>query len=107
MTTKTPPAATHQQPPDEKFWVKYSPHHELPISGLASLTWHTLAVVLVVVVAWVVSRGGPADVPIEVIQLGTSGGGGSPTGVGNGPGDGRAGGLVEAASKNELPDDAK
>jgi len=105
MATKTPPAATQQQPPDEKFWVKYSPHHELPISGLASLAWHTLAVVLVVVVAWVASRGGPDDMPVEVIQF-AGGGGGSPNGVGSGPGDGRVGGPVEAATKNELPADA-
>ena len=22
-------------PPDEKFWVRYSPHHEAPLSGVS------------------------------------------------------------------------
>jgi hypothetical protein len=109
MATKAPPApvAKQNQPPDEKFWVKYSPHHELPISGMASLAWHTLAVVLIVAVAWVVAHNSRDDMPIEMIQLGNPGGGGGPNGVGNGPGDGRTtAGLVEAA-RSELPADAK
>jgi hypothetical protein len=106
MATKTAsPTAKQPQPPDEKFWVKYSQHHELPISGIASLAWHTLAIVLIVVVALVVSRNSADDMPIEAIQWG--GGGGNPAGIGNGPGDGRTtAGLVEAAP-NELPADAK
>src|SRR5262245_30598210 len=99
MATKSPPPVPQPQakPPDEKFWVKYSPHHELPISGLASLAWHTLAVVLVVVVAWVAFKTKSEDMPIEMVQIGAGGGGGSPRGVGDGPGDGRtSAGLVEA-----------
>src|SRR3954453_14221108 len=110
MATKTPPRPSaptkSNQLPDEKFWVKYSPHHELPISGMASLAWHTMAIVLIVLVAWVVSSRSHDDMPIEVIQFG--GGGGNTAGAGNGPGIGRTGNpLVEAANANELPADAK
>ncbi|HEY1379104.1 MAG TPA: hypothetical protein VGF55_20045 [Gemmataceae bacterium] len=106
MATKTSPTAT-QQPPEPKFWVKYSPHHELPISSLASLAWHTLAVVLVVVVAWVVARGGSDEMPIETIQFGDVGSGGT-AGTGKTPGVGTGGDpLVEAATADELPPDAQ
>src|SRR5689334_6756816 len=101
MATTTPqrPSPQPAQPPDERFWVKYSPHHELPISGMASLAWHTLAVVSIVLVAWVIASTRHDDMPIETVQIG-GGGGGNPKGIGDGPGDGRsAAGLVEAASK--------
>jgi hypothetical protein len=106
-TTKSPPAPKRQKPPDEKFWVKYSPHHEMTISSLASLAWHTLAIVLVIVVAWVVTKSAPEDMAIGVVGYDNPGGGGAVAGVGNGPGDGRTGSLVEAATQAELPPDAK
>src|SRR5206468_303868 len=81
MATQTPtrpePSKKPDRPPDEKFWVKYSPHHELPVSGMASLAWHTLAIVLVVAVAWVVGRNSRDDMPIELIQFGSPGSGGT------------------------------
>src|SRR5437762_10529338 len=101
--TKAPPRPQPLQPPDERFWVKYSPHHELPISSLASIAWHTFAVVLVVLVAFVVSINRTNDMPIESVTLG--GGGGSPQGIGPGSGVGSAGGLVEAATARERPKD--
>src|SRR5438067_1723718 len=89
------------QPPDERFWVKYSPHHELPISGLASLAWHTFGVVLIVLVAFVVSINRTTDMPIESVMF-PGGGGGNPLGVGPASGAGTAGALVEAATPREL-----
>ena len=80
---------------------KYSQHHEMPISGLASLAWHILAAVLIVALAFVISRRDDADMPIESVTVG--GGGGSPQGVGPGRGDA---GLVEAAAPRDLPADA-
>src|SRR5580700_11123624 len=29
--------------PDERFWIKYSPHHELPLSAASSVFVHALA----------------------------------------------------------------
>jgi hypothetical protein len=104
MATKTTPAARKsQQPPDERFWVKYSPHHELPISGMASLTWHVLVGVLIVVVGFIVARSRSNDMPIETVEY--PGGGGNPNGVGNAPGIGGAP-MVEAASTQQPPADA-
>jgi hypothetical protein len=103
QVTRPVPTQAQPTPPEEKFWIKYSPHHELPISSLASLAWHTFAVVLIVVIAFVVARGEWDDMPIETVAF--PGGGGNPGGVGPGPGDGStAAPLVEAAK--DLPNDA-
>ena len=101
--SKTPAAKQSSQPPEERFWIKYSPHHELPISSLASIAWHTFAVVLVIVIAFVVSINRTNDMPIESISLG--GGGGNPQGIGPGSGTGKPSGLVEAATAAERPKD--
>jgi hypothetical protein len=102
MATNTTPAAAKrsQQPPDERFWVKYSRHHELPISSMASLTWHVLVGVLIVVVGFIVARSRSNDMPIETVEVG---GGGNPNGVGNGPGIGGAP-MVEAAAQQPPAD---
>ena len=94
--------APPQRDVDAPFWTKYSQHHEMPISGLTSLAWHILAAVLIVALAFVISRRDDADMPIESVTIG--GGGGSPQGVG--PGRGDAGALVEAATPRDLPSDA-
>src|SRR5947209_19262080 len=108
MATKTPtrPAAAKKTdgPPDERFWVKYSRHHELPISSMASLAWHTLAIVLIVVVGYIIASGRSNDMPIETVEIG--GGGGNPEGVGPGSGVGTPASRVEAASDQELPKEA-
>jgi hypothetical protein len=91
-------------PVEAPFWQKYSKHHEMPISGLASLAWHVLAIVLIVGLAFVVSHYRDSDMPIEVINISTGGGGGNPLGLG--PGRGDANPLVEAAAQRDLPPDA-
>jgi hypothetical protein len=100
------PAAAKDRPPDERFWVKYSPHHELPISGMASLAWHTFAVVLIVVVGFIVAGSRANDMPIETIELDFGGGGGNPNGIGDGSALAHASPRVEAALEQELPPDA-
>jgi hypothetical protein len=108
MATKTPAAPVKQaQPPDERFWVRYSPHHEMTISGMASLAWHTLAIVLMVIVAWVVTSAKRNDMPMEAVEFdgmvgngsGGNGGTGNDRNIGNGP-------LVEAVA-TQLPPDVK
>lgn len=72
------PNTSQQQLPDERFWVKYSPHHELPVSGAASLLWHVTAVVGMLVLGLVVAWNRPREMPIEAVQLdGEPGGGGT------------------------------
>jgi hypothetical protein len=105
MATPTQPAAEAQvNPPDERFWVKYSPHHELPISSLASVAWHVFGLVLIVLVAFVVSYARNDDMPIETVSM--PGGGGNPLGVGSASG-GSTGGLVEATKSRDLPREAR
>jgi hypothetical protein len=85
--------------------VKYSPHHELPISSLASVAWHVFGLVLIVLVAFVVSFNRSDDMPIETVSL--PGGGGNPLGLGAASGAGGAGGLVDATKPREQPKEAR
>src|SRR5262245_41008025 len=70
--------------PDERFWVRYSPHHELPLSGLGSLAIHGLVLALAVVLAalgfalWKEDK----SLPVEAVAL-AGGGGGQPDGDGS------------------------
>ncbi len=107
MATKTPPrpAAPSPQLPDEKFWVKYSPHHEMTISGMASLAWHTLAVMLVVVVAWVVAGANHDNMPIELVDY-TGAGPGGDGGTASDPNNGPDNPPVEAVTAKQVPSDA-
>lgn len=106
MATPTQPAPeTAVKPPDERFWVKYSPHHELPISSLASVAWHVFGLVLIVLIAFVVSFNRNDDMPIETV--GWPGGGGNPLAAGTASSAGGAGGLVDATKPREQPKDAR
>jgi hypothetical protein len=65
-------AAKGQKPPDERFWVRYSPHHEFPLSLVASVALHVGAIVLMVLAAiwFVASPDGPAAPPrMEVVEI--------------------------------------
>jgi hypothetical protein len=97
--TTRPNAKNPQQPPDERFWVKYSPHHELPISSMTSLAWHVLVGVLIVVVGFIVAHSRSGDMPIETIEIAGGGGGGDPNGVGTASGAVSPGARVEAANE--------
>jgi hypothetical protein len=89
--------ATRRQPPEEKFWQHYSPHHEFPLSSITSIALHVLAVVLLAVVGWVLIKLGlgdenkPPDVHAVIVE--DAGGGGSKTGV---PGNKGAGNPLPA-----------
>ncbi len=56
-TLPTPDAAFRPEdpkrvPPDERFWRRYSPHGELPLSGASSLAVHLLLFGLLMLAAW-------------------------------------------------------
>src|SRR5262249_24656059 len=83
--TAPPPAAraTTKTTPDERFWVRYSPHHELPLSATGSVTLHALvfgllllAGVIAAVLGWSGTK--PHNTPFELAS-----GGGGPTGKPN------------------------
>jgi hypothetical protein len=76
-------------PPEERFWKRYSPHHEFPLSSATSAALHVLAILLLLLSAWVAWKLGFANLnrPPEVaaVALQESGGDGHPGGIGPGP----------------------
>jgi hypothetical protein len=87
--TKIPPTPKSVQlPPEPKFWKRYSPHHEFPISSVTSVCIYALGALL----AWAVisfaihQNEDNKSLPVEAIEV--AGGGGSPDGEGTeGAGD--------------------
>jgi hypothetical protein len=73
-------------PPDEEFWKRYSPHHEFPLSTVASFAIHIIALVLIAVVGiWLISDS--KSKPLKELGLVVvGGGGGNPDATGSGPG---------------------
>lgn len=84
-------------PPDEKFWIRYSQHHELPLSSVGSFTIHALALGLLTLASifgWFALLGlNKESLPVDAISV-RAGGGGDPTGISSGPG-GKGNPLVE------------
>jgi hypothetical protein len=88
-TTAAPPGQANLLqpvvPPDEQFWVRYSPHHEFPLSTVTSFALHVLVIGLLLLFAFVLIASKPVNqVPVEPVRL--AGGGGKPHSVGDGPG---------------------
>ncbi|HZU38138.1 MAG TPA: hypothetical protein VFA18_19605 [Gemmataceae bacterium] len=75
-----PPQQTSlNAPPDERFWVRYSPHHEFRLSTLASLLLHLIvygtAAFLISTV--VLAKDKTGSVRIKVVKLTETGDGGA------------------------------
>lgn len=79
---KTAPSA--QQPPEERFWVKYSPNHEAPVSGVSSIVLHLAGLGFLFLFGYYLVHSSTANDPLSVaaIQI-EGGGGGDPDGVGD------------------------
>src|SRR6266446_3181166 len=74
-------------PPEEKFWERYSPHQEMPLSGVGSFTLHFLAIGLVVLMAiGVIKLGVPPKVSVEIQPIEPGGGGSLDGDDGDNPG---------------------
>jgi hypothetical protein len=89
----TPPLTPqHPQPPEERFWQRYSPHGEAPLSGAGSLTLHALifgSLLLWFLYILPTFAGAKNNIQIQVVRLGKPGGGeGKPAGAVEGPGVG-------------------
>src|SRR5215468_6624475 len=95
MATKTEPTAAApalRVPPEEKYWKRYSPHGEAPLSFAGSFAVHIIFGGLFLFVSvWAASLFGGEDrnVPIEPVRLDLGGGGGDKRGTGTGPGGGK------------------
>src|SRR5947209_9503000 len=79
-------------PPEEKFWQRYSPHNEAPLSGVTSTVIHALAIGLLLLIIYVHSMTKLDDatraLPLEVVKFGAGKDGqGGAGGVGPGGGD--------------------
>jgi hypothetical protein len=77
-------------PPDEQFWERYSPNHEMSISSLVSAVGHIfMLLTLLFGLGWLLNifnRGGDPD--LEPVIVGDKGGGGGHVeGVGDAPGN--------------------
>lgn len=80
-----PQAEQSEQEP--RFYKTYSPHHELPVSGMASITLHALAIGLLVV-SYLAMRNFQvseqhAPPKMSVVQTEGDGGDGNPMGLGS------------------------
>ncbi len=90
-----------QVPPDERFWQRYSPHGELPLSGASSLAVHLLVLGLMMLLAWLaiaVFSHTSRSLPVEAVHYG--GGGGNRHGIGDVPDRGAA--VVEAGGSEDV-----
>ncbi len=101
MTSEVPsPSITPDRvPPDEAFWIRYSPHHEFPLSAVSSFALHTLAIGLLILIAvTLVSYFKPphAPLPIDVVSVG----GNDQPGM---PGSGGAGAPAAHTEANANP----
>jgi hypothetical protein len=64
------PGNSFRLPPEEKFWQRYSPHHEAPLSSVVSLAVHALIVALVLLGGyWLSKLGSTADRPPAVATV--------------------------------------
>lgn len=72
-------------PPDEKFWKRYSPHHEFPLSTVASIAIHAMVGAVILCLGWMLVRSlERKPLPIEPIRLAE--GGRNPLGAGSSKG---------------------
>jgi hypothetical protein len=88
-------------PPEERFWKRYSPHGELPLSGVGSLALHALVVGTLVLWSWLLwnkFNNWKPSLPVDTVQF-RGGGGGNIHGVGDASGAGQ--GLKEAVEADE------
>ncbi len=95
-----------QSPFEEPILVKYSPHHEFPLSSVSSLALHALVIGILIIGGIILARlnwdSGNQPISADAVSLEEAGGGGgNPAGVGSGPGNGV---LPPEAPDAPLPD---
>jgi hypothetical protein len=92
QTTETTKRSTGL-PMEEPIMVRYSPHHEFPLSTVTSVGLHVLVIGLLIIGGILIARlnwgGDVPPPPSNAVAMGgeVGGGGGSPHGSGGGPGD--------------------
>jgi hypothetical protein len=93
-------------PPEEKFWQRYSPHSEAPLSGVTSAVVHILAIGLLLLIIYIKYMTHVDDenrsLPVDVVRFG-GGGGGNPGGKVGGPGGQESGDPDGGDSSSDRP----
>ena len=101
-SNKTPPqpaAKPQLVPPEERFWKKYSPHFEFPLSSVGSVALHILVIGLFIIYLAKLLNTGPDKTPVPVRTVAITSGDGD-----GAPGDGSGGGEPkENIDPNEQP----
>jgi len=92
-------------PEDERFWQRYSPHHEFPLSTSASVALHVVAIAVLVLGGVLAAKWGLGDFekPIPISIMDEPGGGGQPEGKDAGTG---GEGAVQSKEATESPSNA-
>jgi len=87
-TAKRSPRAPFEEP----ILVKYSPHHELPLSTVTSVAVHALVIAVIVIGGIIIAKlnWNREDKPIDsdAVTMESGGSGGNPDGIGKAPGEG-------------------
>src|SRR5262249_17774289 len=90
--TKAPQGKRLPKLPEERFWKRYSPHHEFPLSFSTSTFLHLLILGLLVLifVKGILFFTQNRSLPVDPVRIAIGGGGGNKDGVegGSGPGKG-------------------
>jgi hypothetical protein len=112
MSTAAPEKTTTnvlRVPPDERFWRRYSPHHELPLSSASSVALHLLVVGLAAL-ACMLPIFNREQRPMELSSVTFGDGGGQPDGADASrgkagiPGDEQNPPTVKAPFQDKVPD---
>jgi hypothetical protein len=89
--TKAPQGKRLPKLPEERFWKRYSPHHEFPLSFSGSTLLHVLIFgLLVLLFLSLLGFNSNRSLPVDPVRIALGGGGGNKDGVegGSGPGKG-------------------
>lgn len=106
---KNAEAARSLIPPEERFWKRYSPHSEAPLSVAGSFAVHALAIgglVLFAVYLGTLFFGSGRSVPVEPVRLVIEGGGGGKVGA-TGTGKGVGTGAEDTGTEKDGDPDGK
>ena len=106
--TATAPRRSPKFPPEDAFYTRDSPHHEMPLSTVTLIAIHVLVIGLLIIGGIVIVRlnwgADPGPVAVDALAM-EGGGGGHPQGVRNGPGDGAFAGPDAPDEPLPEPDD--
>ncbi len=93
------------KPPEERFWKRYSPHHELPLSAVSSVMLHVVGFFLIaLVIGGFIFSIRPDNRPPEVgAAIVIAGGGGNLEGAA----EGKAGGTLPKEAVAQQPEPSK